>query len=283
MVLSWYALLCIFMHKNCINKTSNVRGKGMLKKMVLAGCFMAAMMGSSFAAQQTYVVGSGGTYRPFEFENSQKQLEGFDIDIIKAVAKAEGFDIKLVNTPWEGIFATLNSGDRDIIISGITITDKRQQMVDFSAPYFPAEQSIVVPNGSKVDSVNALKGQKVGVVNSSTGDIVVSEVLGKNSTDIKRFDNTPLMLQELYEDGLGAAVGDVGVVKYYIKNHPEKEFKLVPDSKFERQYFGIAVAKGNQELLGKINAGLKKIVADGTYAKIYTQWFDANVPTLPEK
>lgn len=81
----------------------------MLKKMVLAGCFMAAMMGSSFAAQQTYVVGSGGTYRPFEFENSQKQLEGFDIDIIKAVAKAEGFDIKLVNTPWEGIFATLNS------------------------------------------------------------------------------------------------------------------------------------------------------------------------------
>ena len=255
----------------------------MLKKMVLAGCFMAAMMGSSFAAQQTYVVGSGGTYRPFEFENSQKQLEGFDIDIIKAVAKAEGFDIKLVNTPWEGIFATLNSGDRDIIISGITITDKRQQMVDFSAPYFPAEQSIVVPNGSKVDSVNALKGQKVGVVNSSTGDIVVSEVLGNNSTDIKRFDNTPLMLQELYEDGLGAAVGDVGVVKYYIKNHPEKEFKLVPDSKFERQYFGIAVAKGNQKLLEKINAGLKKIVADGTYAKIYTQWFDANVPTLPEK
>lgn len=66
------------------------------------------------------------------------------------------------------------------------------------------------------------------------------------------------MLQELYEDGLGAAVGDVGVVKYYIKNHPEKAFKLVPDSKFERQYFGIAVAKGNQELLGKINAGLQK-------------------------
>jgi polar amino acid transport system substrate-binding protein len=106
--------------------------------------------GSGQAAQETYVVGSGGTYRPFEFENSQKQLEGFDIDIIKAIAKAEGFDIKLVNTPWEGIFATLNTGDRDIIISGITITDKRKQMVDFSAPYFPAEQSIVVPADSKV-------------------------------------------------------------------------------------------------------------------------------------
>ncbi|AGB79222.1 MULTISPECIES: basic amino acid ABC transporter substrate-binding protein [unclassified Pseudocitrobacter] len=253
----------------------------MLKKIALAGCLLAALAAQTVAAAQTYVVGSGGTYRPFEFENSQKQLEGFDIDIIKAIAKAEGFDIKLVNTPWEGIFATLNSGDRDIIISGITITDKRQQMVDFSAPYFPADQSIVVAKDSAVNSLAALKGQKVGVVNSSTGDIVVSDVLGKNSTDIKRFDNTPLMLQELYEDGLGAAVGDVGVVKYYIKNHPEKAFKLVQDDKFQRQYFGIAVAKGNDELLGKINAGLKKIVADGTYAKIYTQWFDADVPVLP--
>lgn len=60
-----------------------------------------------------------------------------------------------------------------------------------------------------------------------------------------------------------------------------KAFKLVPDAKFERQYFGIAVAKGNDELRNKINAGLKKIVADGTYAKIYQTWFDSNVPTLP--
>ena len=250
-------------------------------KNLLKACFMmAALAAAGQAAAETYTVGSGGTYRPFEFENSQKQLEGFDIDI-KAIARAEGFDVKLVNTPWEGIFATLGTGDRDIIISGITITDKRKQMVDFSAPYFAAEQSIVVPQGSKVNSLAALKNEKVGVVNSSTGDIVVSQELGKNSTSIKRFDNTPLMLQELFEDGVSAAVGDVGVVKYYIKQHPEKQFKLVPDAKFERQYFGIAVAKGNSELLGKINAGLQKIVADGTYAKIYKTWFDDNVPTLP--
>ena len=220
----------------------------MVKNLLKACCMIAALTAAGQAAAETYTVGSGGTYRPFEFENSQKQLEGFDIDII---------------------------------ISGITITDKRKQMVDFSAPYFPAEQSIVVAQDSQVDSLAALKNEKVGVVNSSTGDIVVSEVLGKNSTAIKRFDNTPLMLQELFEDGVSAAVGDVGVVKYYIKQHPEKQFKLVPDAKFERQYFGIAVAKGNSELLGKINAGLQKIVADGTYAKIYKTWFDDNVPTLP--
>lgn len=251
----------------------------MLKRFALIGTLLALL--TSAAQAETWVVGSGGTYRPFEFENSQKQLEGFDIDIIKAVAKAQNAEVKLINTPWEGIFATLGSGDRDIIISGITITDKRKQMVDFSAPYFPAEQSIVVAKDSKIDSLEALKNEKVGVVNSSTGDIVVSDVLGKNSTAIKRFDNTPLLLQELYEEGISAAVGDVGVVKYYIKTHPEKQFKLVSDAKFERQYFGIAVAKGNDALREKINAGLKTIIADGTYARIYSAWFDSNVPALP--
>lgn len=239
----------------------------MVKNLLKACCMIAALTAAGQAAAETYTVGSGGTYRPFEFENSQKQLEGFDIDIIKAIAKAEGFDVKLVNTPWEGIFATLNTGDRDIIISGITITDKRKQMVDFSAPYFPAEQSIVVAQDSQVDSLAALKNEKVGVVNSSTGDIVVSEVLGKNSTAIKRFDNTPLMLQELFEDGVSAAVGDVGVVKYYIKQHPEKQFKLVPDAKFERQYFGIAVAKGNSELQAKSTPGCKRSLLTGLTPK----------------
>ncbi|MCS5946827.1 transporter substrate-binding domain-containing protein [Klebsiella variicola subsp. variicola] len=118
-------------------------------------------------------------------------------------------------------------------------------------------------------------------MNSSTGDIVVSEVLGKNSTAIKRFDNTPLMLQELFEDGVSAAVGDVRVVKYYDQTAPEKQFSWCRMPNLSVSICGIAVAKGSSEPLGKINAGLQKIVADGTYAKIYKTWFDDNVPTLP--
>ncbi|HCR3202148.1 basic amino acid ABC transporter substrate-binding protein [Morganella morganii] len=253
----------------------------MFKKLVFAGCLSLLAFTGVSQAKETYVVGAGGTYRPFEFENSEKQLEGFDIDIIKAVAAAEDFDVKLINTPWEGIFATLSAGDRDILISGITITDKRKQMVDFSAPYFPAEQAIVVNENSPIGALSELSKYNVGVVNSSTGDIVVSDVLGKTSTAIKRFDNTPLLLQELYEDGVDAAVGDVGVVKFYIKTHPDKKFKLIYDNHFEKQYFGIAVAKGNTELQEKINRGLAKIIVDGTYAKIYQKWFDNDVPSLP--
>ncbi len=86
-------------------------------------------------------------------------------------------------------FATLSSGDRDILISGITITDKRKIWL-ISLTYFPAEQAIVISETSDVKDLNSLKDLNVGVVNSSTGDIVVSDVIGKNSTAIKRFDNT---------------------------------------------------------------------------------------------
>ncbi|MFZ1181387.1 MAG: basic amino acid ABC transporter substrate-binding protein [Herbaspirillum sp.] len=250
----------------------------MLASSVLALTLIAA---TASAAAPTYVVGAGGTYRPFEFETAKKELVGFDIDIIKAIANASGFKIKLVSTPWEGIFATLGQGDRDMIISGITITEKRARMVDFSLPYFPAEQIIVTGASAKIAGLANLKKLQVGVVNSSAGDIVVSEELGKSSTAIHRFDNTPLMLEELYRGGIDAAVGDVGVIKFYIKSHPGKQFKVIGDARFTRQYFGIAVKKDNRELQDKINAGLKKIVADGTYAKIYKEWFDANVPTLP--
>jgi len=243
--------------------------------------FAMAPLGAS--AEPTYTVGAGGTYRPFEFETPQKELTGFDIDLIKAIGKAGGFNVKLVSTPWEGIFATLNQGDRDIIVSGITITDQRKQMVDFSAPYFPAGQVIITAPNAKIGGLADLKKRQVGVVASSAGDIAVSEELGRTSTAIRRFDNTPLMLEELYRGGVDAAVGDVGVIKFYVKSHPEKAFSLVSDAKFKPQYFGIAVKKGNKVVLDQINTGLKKVIADGTYAKIYKQWFDANVPTLPQQ
>ena len=114
-------------------------------KSLAAAAVLAAALSASFSvcAADTYVVGTGATYRPFEFETPSKELVGFDVDLMKEIAKAGGFEVKFINTPWDGIFATLNNGDRDIIMSGITITDKRKQAADFSQPYFLAHQLIL--------------------------------------------------------------------------------------------------------------------------------------------
>ena len=169
-------------------------------------------------------------------------------------------------------------------MSGITITPQRQQTVDFSLPYFAAHQLILTQRNLRVKSINDLKGKKVAVVANSAGDIVCSKAFGKASPNIKRFDNTPLALEELNAGGVDAAIGDVGVFAYYAQQNPGKHFNMTRDPNFEEQYFGIAVRKGNTKLLAQINDGLRKVYKNGTYAKVYHKWFgNTPVPKLPIK
>lgn len=257
------------------------------KKVLVAAATVAtlATAGSAFAAPVEYTVGTGATYRPFEFQTPNKEIVGFDIDLMKEIAKAEGFNVKFINTLWGVIFESVKNGDRDIIMSGITITPQRKEVVDFSHPYFAAHQLIMTQKNVKVKGLEDLKGKNVAVVANSAGDIAVSKVFGKASPRIKRFDNTPLVLEELSAGGVDAAVGDVGVFAYYALQNPEKDFNMARDPQFDDQYFGIAVRKGNTKVLNQINSGLKKVIESGAYVKVYQKWFGekAPVPTLPTK
>ena len=156
----------------------------------------------------TYTVGTGATYRPFEFQAPNKEIVGFDIDLVKAIAKEQGFNVEFINTLFGVIFESVRNGDRDMIISGITITPQRKEAVDFSYPYFAAHQLILTQKNLTVKTVADLKGKNVAVVANSAGDIACSKVFGKASSNIKRFDNTPLVLEELSAGGVDAAVGD---------------------------------------------------------------------------
>jgi polar amino acid transport system substrate-binding protein len=102
----------------------------------------APAAGASAAATRVYSVGTDAAYAPFESQNEKGEIVGFDIDIVRAVAAKAGLEVKFVNTPWEGIFNALKQGDRDLLVSSITITDERKQSMDFSAPYFDAHQLI---------------------------------------------------------------------------------------------------------------------------------------------
>ena len=99
---------------------------------------------ASAAAARALVVGTDAAYAPFESQNEKGEIVGFDIDVVKAVAQKAGLEVKFVNTPWEGIFNALKQGDRDLLVSSITITDERKQTMDFTAPYFDAHQLIAV-------------------------------------------------------------------------------------------------------------------------------------------
>ena len=248
-----------------------------VKKIAASVGFFAVALGSVQA--QELVVGSSATYRPFAYESPTKEIVGYDVDIIKAVAQKAGLKIKIVNTPWTGIFAALNNGDVDLVISGVTINDKRKQSYDFTAPYFEARQLIAVPQSSNVKSLQDLAGKKVGVVTGSTGDDISSRAFGKTNPDIRRFESTPVVISALANSGLDAAIGDNGVIAFRVQEH--KTLKTVSDPSFPKEYFGIVVKQGNKALQDKLNAGLAAIKADGSYATIYKKWFQADAPTLP--
>ncbi|MEY8688275.1 MAG: basic amino acid ABC transporter substrate-binding protein [Leptothrix sp. (in: b-proteobacteria)] len=223
---------------------------------------------------KVYAVGTDAAYAPFESQNEKGEIVGFSVDVLTAVAAKAGIEIKFVNTPWEGIFNSLAQGDRDLLISSITITDERKQTMDFSDAYFDAEQLIAVKETSKVAKFSDLKKLKVGVQTGTTGDEVVTKLLGKTSTNVKRYESTPLALKELQSGGVDAVVADNGVVIHYVANNPNDKFKTVADkTSFAPEQYGIAVKKGNAELLAKLNQGLAAIKADGTYDKIYTATF----------
>jgi polar amino acid transport system substrate-binding protein len=221
------------------------------------------------------IVGTDAAYAPFESENSDKTVSGFDVDVLKAIAEKSGLKLRFINTPWEGLFNQLASGDRDILVSAITITDERKKVMDFSEPYFEAAQLIAVPVKSTVTKMEDLKKLKIGVQTGTTGDEIVGNLVGKSNSNIKRFEGTPVAIQELENGGVDAVVADNGVITNFQKNNASA-FKVVTDASFKKEYYGIAVKTGNAELLKKINAGLAAIKADGTYDKIYQNYFGAS-------
>lgn len=220
------------------------------------------------------VVGTDAAYAPFEYVDTNGNIVGFDIEVMNAIAEAANLEVEYKNTAWDGIFLTVQNGERDALISAITITEERAKKMDFSEPYFEATQLIAVPKDSDVTKFEDLKNDyKIGVQNGTTGDEAVSDLIGRTNGNIARFETTPLALKELENGGVEAVVADNAVVLEYIKNNPDANFKSVSDDNFPKEYYGIAVKKGNTELLDRINAGLKEIQENGTYDEIFNKYF----------
>lgn len=254
-----------------------------LLKNLLKIALLTTLSTTLVAAQErTLIVGTGSTYRPFGFLTPDNKLIGFDVDVINAVAEAAKLKISIVSTPFGSLIPGLNNGDRDIAISAMTITPQRQESVDFSNPYQLAHLVVLASPSATENRFLDFKNRRVGVGLGQTADTVVSEAFGKTSPNIRRFENTPLLVEELLQGGIDAAIGDVSVMSFYLKSNPDKKLRVIKDAQFKDGYIGIAVKKGNQELLGRINGGLRQIIDNGQYAQIYKKWFDQAAPKLSD-
>ncbi|HVO69731.1 MAG TPA: transporter substrate-binding domain-containing protein, partial [Aggregatilineaceae bacterium] len=221
-------------------------------------------------------VGINAEYPPFEYVDESGNIVGFDPDLMNAIAQRAGFELQFINTRWDGIFVALASGEFDAVSSAATITEEREQIVNFSKPYFNAGQMIAVlkANASTITTPDDLAGKSVGVQTGTTGDILASSWQG---VEVKRYDEITLAFQALSQGDVDAVVNDGPTSADIIGKNPQLGAVLVGQP-LSDEYYGIAVQPDEPQLLDAINTALDAIIADGTYEQIYVKWFGTEPP-----
>ena len=267
-------------------------------KLVAAAAIGAALPGAAFAqSAKKYVFVTGGDFAPYDMTNPDGTFYGFEIDLLKELAKRGKFDYELRQMAWDGMMQSLMDGKFDAIIYSVTITDERLKVVDFSQPYTSEASSFAVeknagitipPRAAKIDIgqadgkafidskvVPALKGKTIGAEAGSTQLNFVKEFLEPNGVEVRQYVGLPQAYQDLANGRLDAVVAaDTSLADFIDKNKDTAEVAgpgyvggalgLGP---------GIVVRKGDTALLGPINEGLKQMIADGSLSELTQKWF----------
>jgi len=232
----------------------------MLFSLVLTGCAPKATK---------VIVATDATWPPFESINEQtKEIEGFDIDLMTAIAEKAGLEIEFMNVAWDPLLAGIAQCQYDAAISAMTITEERKKQFLFSDPYFFAGQIITVHiNNTEIASKHDLSGKVAGAQIGTTGSFEIEKIGGAT---LKTYDDIGLAYQDLINGQIDAVVADNPLALGYVGENPDK-LKTVGEV-FTDENYGIAVCKTKTDLLEKINEGLKAVKAEGLIEQLVEKW-----------
>ncbi|MCD6503033.1 MAG: basic amino acid ABC transporter substrate-binding protein [Thermoplasmata archaeon] len=225
--------------------------------------------------EMVLVVGTSADFPPFEYKDPNTgEIVGFDIELIKLIAQRLGYDrVEIKDMDFDSLIPALDAGQIDVAIAGITITEKRKQEVDFSIPYWSADQAVVIRKGSgiTINDIKDLYGLTIGVQTGTTGAIFVEENVGQNAT-IKEYPTYVEALQALITGQIDAIVVDTPVAQRFTQQY---DVEIVHVFQTGEQY-GIAVKKGNTELLNKINQALQEIMNSNEWNQLIEKYFGSS-------
>lgn len=227
-------------------------------------------------SQDTIIIGLDDELPPMGFRDENNEIVGFDIDLAKAVGEKLGVTVEFQPIDWAAKEIELESGKIDALWNGLTITDERKETMDITDPYLQNRQIIVVKTDSDIQSKADLEGKVVGLQDGSSAvDAVNADELA-SAMELTTYDTNILALSDLDIGRVDAVVADETFVGYYMAQN-ENDFRVIEDGDFGEEYYGIAVKKGNTELLNAIQAALDELDADGTAAEISNTWFGEDI------
>ncbi|WP_460846985.1 ABC transporter substrate-binding protein [Nocardioides ultimimeridianus] len=250
----------------------------LLAAISLAGCGSKASTtasGASIIKAGTLTVCSDIPYAPFEDidKSSPSGYSGFDIDLVSDIAQKMNLSLTIKRTPFGQLKsgAALNAGTCDLVASAMSIEPDRAKVLDFSDPYYDAEQSLLVPVGSSIKTITDLAGKKLGVQKETTGETYANEHQQPGETIIG-YGTDPQEYQAMLAGQVDALLQDLPVNLEHTK---DGKYTVVETYKTGEQY-GFAVKKGNTQLLKDVNDALSGLRKDGTYQQTWDKYFKAS-------
>jgi polar amino acid transport system substrate-binding protein len=242
----------------------------MVKKAFLVFAILISFVFSAFSV--TYVVGTEASFPPFEYVEGG-EFVGFDMDLIREIGKMYGFDVEIRDISFDSLIPSLMTGNIDIIVAGMTITEEREKVVDFTIPYYSADQSIMVRKGEDTNLTILLRKPKIGVQTGTTGDLWVTENLVDAGflpkTNLIRYDTFNFAVRDLVNKNIDVIVLDNPVAERFTKTDPVEIVGIIKTN----ENYGMAVAPGNEDLLNMLNEGITKLQESGKMDDLIEKYF----------
>ena len=248
--------------------------------LVMAGVLFAGCGSTTKTepAKKKIVIGLDDNFPPMGFKDEKNNIVGFDIDMAKEAAKRLGIEVEFKGIDWSSKEAELNSKRIDALWNGMNITEERKKNVLFSDPYMESKQLIFVLANSPIKSAADLKGEVVGVQQSSIGEEVVTkdEKLKATLKDFKKYPDCVAAFMDLKTGRLDAVVTDEILGRYYMSKEAGA-YIAIEQPLGEVGVYGVGFRKDDKELRDKVQNVLNEMKKDGTSAKISQKWFGADI------
>ena len=213
---------------------------------------------------------TNAAFPPYEMTTDAGEFEGIDIETAQAIADKLGLELQIDDMDFDAALLSVQQGKADIVMAGVTVTDERKAVMDFSDSYATGIQSIIVPNDSDIASPDDLAGKKIGTQRGTTGYIYCSDDFGDDA--VVAYDNGLTAVQALNNGQVDAVVIDNAPAQEFVAANPGLK---ILDTAYAQEDYAIGVAKGNTQLLDAINGALEELQDDGTLQAIVDKYITA--------
>lgn len=226
---------------------------------------------SAVLADGVLNVGTNAEFPPFEYVDDNGEPDGFDIALIKAIGEKLGVEVQVENMEFDALVASIGR-KIDVAIAGMTITEERQETVDFSNPYYMAVQYVILPEGSEIATEKDLEGKAIGVQLGTTGDFIAEEIA---DADVSQYNKALDAVNDLVNGRLDCVIVDKNPALVFASRFEGQITAVDGDQfNFEPEEYAISLPKGDTALAEAINAALKEIMEDGTFDTLVTEYIE---------